>query len=293
MDDKHLEIKDDALESLIKQYCRESGVRNLQKHIERVFRKAAFTIAGKKEEERNEKIIVDHTNLEKFVGRPKFTSDRMYDVTPPGVIMGLAWTAMGGSALYIEAALRKKLRKFPQNQCDISTVTGTPQQQQQQFPDGSLEATGNLGDVMKESMKAAYTVAKNILAKKDPKNDFLEQAHIHIHVPEGAVPKDGPSAGCTITSAMLSLAMHTPIRQNIAMTGEISLTGKILPVGGIKEKIIAAKRAGVNAVILPAENKKDVEDLPDFIKDNVEIHYAEKYEDVFQIIFPDFKPTEN
>lgn len=281
----HLEIKEDALESLIKQYCRESGVRNLQKHIEKVFRKAAFQIAGRKEDS-DDKIIVSNENLEKFVGRPKFTSDRMYDVTPPGVIMGLAWTAMGGSALYIEAALRKKLRKQPSP--DV-VPSATNAQQPPQFPDGSLEATGHLGDVMKESMKAAYTVAKNILAKKDPENDFLERAHIHVHVPEGAVPKDGPSAGCTITSALLSLAMDTPARQNIAMTGEISLTGKVLPVGGIKEKIIAAKRAGVNCVILPAENKKDVEDLPDFIKNDVEVHYAEHYDQVFSIVFPDFQ----
>jgi len=284
----HLEIKEEALETLIKQYCRESGVRNLQKHIEKVFRKAAFQIAGRKGGDLDDKIVVNNENLEKFVGRPKFTSDRMYDVTPPGVIMGLAWTAMGGSALYIEAALRKKLKKQPLS--DVVPSTTTPQQQPQ-FPDGSLEATGHLGDVMKESMKAAYTVAKNILAKKDPDNDFLEKAHIHVHVPEGAVPKDGPSAGCTITSALLSLAMNTPARQNIAMTGEISLTGKVLPVGGIKEKIIAAKRTGVNCVILPAENKKDVEDLPDFIKNDVEVHYAEHYDQVFNIVFPDFQET--
>lgn len=283
-----MNIKEEALETLIKQYCRESGVRNLQKHIERIFRKAAFKIAGKKEEDKDEHITVDNENLEKFVGRPKFTSDRMYDITPPGVIMGLAWTAMGGSALYIEAALRKKMKKIS----EVPTVPSDPTKPQQpQYPDGSLEATGHLGDVMKESMKAAYTVSKNILAQKDPENEFLEKAHIHVHVPEGAVPKDGPSAGCTITSALLSLALNTPARQNIAMTGEISLTGKVLPVGGIKEKIIAAKRAGVNCVILPAENKKDVADLPDFIKNDVEVHYAEKYDDVFKIVFPDFKPS--
>jgi Lon-like ATP-dependent protease len=287
-----LQIKPDALETLIKQYCRESGVRNLQKHIEKIFRKAAFKIAGRKEDDKenqDEIIVVNDENLGKFVGRPKFTSDRMYEVTPPGVIMGLAWTAMGGSALYIESSLRKRYDpKKHQSLPDIVMEDGKPKGMPS-YPEGSLEATGHLGDVMKESMRTAYTVAKNVLMKKCPDNEFLELAHVHVHVPEGAVPKDGPSAGCTITSALLSLALNIPARQNIAMTGEISLTGKVLPVGGIKEKIIAAKRAGVNCVILPNENKKDVEDLQDFIKNDVEIHYAETYDDVFKIVFPDFK----
>uniref|UniRef100_A0AC34FPL6 Lon proteolytic domain-containing protein n=1 Tax=Panagrolaimus sp. ES5 TaxID=591445 RepID=A0AC34FPL6_9BILA len=253
---------------------------------------SAFKIAGRKEEDKenqDDKIDVNSENLGKFVGRPKFTSDRMYEVTPPGVIMGLAWTAMGGSALYIESSLRKRYR--PEKRQPLPDIVpndgkshGFPP-----VPEGNLEATGYLGDVMKESMRTAYTVAKNVLMKKCPDNEFLELAHIHVHVPEGAVPKDGPSAGCTITTALLSLALNLPARQNVAMTGEISLTGKILPVGGIKEKIIAAKRAGVNCVILPNENKKDVEDLQDFIKNDIEIHYAEYYEDVFKIVFPDFK----
>uniref|UniRef100_A0A7E4UVC6 Lon protease homolog, mitochondrial n=1 Tax=Panagrellus redivivus TaxID=6233 RepID=A0A7E4UVC6_PANRE len=297
LDDKHLEIEPEALQTLIKSYCRESGVRNLQKHIEKVFRKAAFQVAERKgTDEQDDKIVVSNDNLEKFVGRPKFTSDRMYEVTPPGVIMGLAWTSMGGSALYIEANLRRKFRARAEvvaNPPVIPNADGHATPAPPPVPEGTLEATGHLGDVMKESMRTAYTVAKRILAARDPENEFLEQAHLHVHVPEGAVPKDGPSAGVTITSALLSLALNTPARQNIAMTGEISLTGKVLPVGGIKEKIIAAKRAGVNCVILPAENKKDIEDLPDFIKQDVEVHFATHYDDVFKIVFPEYQSSLN
>ncbi|KAK6053283.1 hypothetical protein COOONC_09213, partial [Cooperia oncophora] len=228
-------IENSAVEDIIKHYCRESGVRNLQKHIDRVFRKAALKIADRMSagseapvdsetpagsESPSPTIVVNSENLEKYVGRPKFTSDRMYEQTPPGVIMGLAWTAMGGSALYIEAVLKRPV--------DYASDK-----------EGSLEVTGNLGDVMKESVKAALTVAKGILAKDEPDNRFFDKAHIHIHVPEGATPKDGPSAGVTVVSSLLSLALNKPVVQEMAMTGEISLTGKVLPVGGIREKVIA------------------------------------------------------
>uniref|UniRef100_A0A1I7RL37 Lon protease homolog, mitochondrial n=1 Tax=Bursaphelenchus xylophilus TaxID=6326 RepID=A0A1I7RL37_BURXY len=278
LNEKELVLSDESLETLIKHYCRESGVRNLQKHIEKIFRKAAYELVkARSTNEEKDTVVVTNENLSKFVGREKFTSDRLYEQTPPGVIMGLAWTAMGGSALYIEASLR---RRYIPNQI-------VDDKDKAKSPEGSLEATGHLGDVMKESMKTAYTVAKNQMLKKFPENMLLEQAHIHVHVPEGATPKDGPSAGCTITTALLSLALNTPAKQNIAMTGEISLTGKVLPVGGIKEKIIAAKRSGVNTVILPAENKKDYEDLADFVKSDVTIHFVEHYDDVFKIVFPD------
>uniref|UniRef100_A0AC35UCM7 Lon protease homolog n=1 Tax=Rhabditophanes sp. KR3021 TaxID=114890 RepID=A0AC35UCM7_9BILA len=269
-----LQIEDKALEKLIKQYCRESGVRNLQKHIERIFRKAAFEIAQSEDRESKEKIVINETNLEAYVGRPKFTSDRLYDTTPPGVVMGLAWTAMGGSALYIETVVRRKAVK-PKAKDDKNVGV----------PEGSVEITGHLGDVMKESVKISYTVAKNYMIKNFPENEFLDAAHLHVHVPEGATPKDGPSAGVTITSSLLSVALNKPLRQNVAMTGEISLTGKVLPVGGIKEKIIAAKRANVTHVIVPFDNQKDVDDLPDFIKKDIEIKFAKEYQDVFDYVF--------
>lgn len=255
-------ITSEALTVLIKQYCRESGVRNLQKQVEKVLRKSAYKIVKGEAES----VEVTPNNLQDFVGKPIFTVDRMYDITPPGVVMGLAWTAMGGSTLFIETSLRRLRDK--------------------ESKDGSLEVTGQLGDVMKESCKIAFTFARAFLLKKEPSNEFLSASHIHLHVPEGATPKDGPSAGCTIVTALLSLAMNRPSRQNVAMTGEVSLTGKILPVGGIKEKTIAAKRAGVTCIIFPSENKKDYFDLADFITEGLEVHFVEQYNQIYDIVFP-------
>uniref|UniRef100_A0A4W3IJ61 Lon protease homolog, mitochondrial n=1 Tax=Callorhinchus milii TaxID=7868 RepID=A0A4W3IJ61_CALMI len=262
LDNERVQITSEALNVLIKQYCRESGVRNLQKQVEKVLRKSAYKIVNGEQST----VIATPDNLQDFVGKPIFTVERMYDVTPPGVVMGLAWTAMGGSTLFIETSLRR-----PRTQED---------------KEGSLELTGQLGDVMKESAKIAYTFSKAFLHEKDTSNDFLTRSHIHLHVPEGATQKDGPSAGCTIVTALLSLAMNRPTRQNLAMTGELSLIGKILPVGGIKEKTIAAKRAAVTCIILPMENKKDFYDLPDFITEGLEVHFAEHYRDIYHIVFP-------
>ncbi|XP_011883137.1 PREDICTED: lon protease homolog, mitochondrial isoform X2 [Vollenhovia emeryi] len=263
---EQVNIQDNALTTLIKSYCRESGVRSLQKHIEKVHRKVAFKVV-KKEADR---VDVTADNLQDFVGKPVFTHDRMYNVTPPGVVMGLAWTAMGGSTLYIESTIRKP--------------TGGKN------AEGTFEATGHLGDVMKESMHIAMTVARNYLRREDASNTFLYDSHLHIHVPEGATPKDGPSAGVTIATALLSLAKNQAIRQDVTMTGELSLMGKVLPVGGIKEKVIAAKRVDVKCIILPDENKKDFNDLPKYITDGLEVHFASTYDDVYRICFP--KPGE-
>ncbi|KAJ8277397.1 hypothetical protein GJAV_G00074710 [Gymnothorax javanicus] len=266
LDELKTSISSDALNVLIRQYCRESGVRNLQKQVEKVFRKAAFRIVNGEVSS----VQVTPDNLQDYVGKPIFTVDRMYEVTPPGVVMGLAWTAMGGSTLFIETSLRRP-REAPGKD--------GPRE-------GSLEVTGQLGDVMKESAKIAYTFARAFLMKDQPDNDFLVSSHLHLHVPEGATPKDGPSAGCTIVTALLSLATNMPARQNVAMTGEVSLTGKILPVGGIKEKTIAAKRAGVTCIILPSENKKDFSDLPEFITEGLEVHFVEHYHQIYNIVFP-------
>ncbi|KAM3618968.1 uncharacterized protein V6R79_001141 [Siganus canaliculatus] len=255
-------VSSDALSLLIRQYCRESGVRNLQKQVEKVFRKVAFSIVS------GEQVAVTVTpdNLQDYVGKPLFTVDRMYTVTPPGVVMGLAWTAMGGSTLFIETSLRRPSGGDSKGE-------------------GSLEVTGQLGDVMKESAKIASTFARAFLMTQDPENHFLVNSHLHLHVPEGATPKDGPSAGCTIVTALLSLATNQSVRQNVAMTGEVSLTGKILPVGGIKEKTIAARRAGVTCIILPAENKKDFSDLPDYITEGLEVHFVDHYSQIYPVVF--------
>ncbi|XP_072246322.1 lon protease homolog, mitochondrial [Leuresthes tenuis] len=256
-------ISADALSLLIRQYCRESGVRNLQKQIEKVFRKVAFCIVSGEQTS----VTVSPDNLQEYVGKPIFTVDRMYDVTPPGVVMGLAWTALGGSTLFIETSLRRP--------------SGTAETK----GEGSLEVTGQLGDVMKESAKIASTFARAFLMTQEPENNFLVNSHLHLHVPEGATPKDGPSAGCTIVTALLSLATNRSVRQNVAMTGEVSLTGKILPVGGIKEKTIAARRAGVTCIIFPAENRKDFSDLPEYITEGLEVHFVEHYSQIYPIVF--------
>jgi len=264
--DEHIEIQDSALNALIKSYCRESGVRNLQKQIEKIVRKVAFKVVKKE----ISKMKVSTENLSELLGKPIFTQDRMYEETPAGVVMGLAWTAMGGSSLYIETAKRKLVSSAKEGESP---------------GDGSLEVTGHLGDVMKESARIALTVARNFIKSKDTSNNFLETSHIHLHVPEGATPKDGPSAGVTIVSALLSLAQNMPVRENVAMTGEISLTGRVLPVGGIKEKTIAAKRSGVKCLILPEENRKDFADLPDFIKTDIEVHFVSTYAQVYDKVF--------
>ncbi|KAK2501110.1 hypothetical protein MC885_019263 [Smutsia gigantea] len=265
LDESKARLSSDVLTLLIKQYCRESGVRNLQKQVEKVLRKSAYKIVSGEAE----CVEVTPENLQDFVGKPVFTVERMYDVTPPGVVMGLAWTAMGGSTMFVETSLRRPRGKDKGDQ------------------DGSLEVTGQLGEVMKESARIAYTFARAFLLQRDPSNDYLVTSHLHLHVPEGATPKDGPSAGCTIVTALLSLAMDRPVRQNLAMTGEVSLTGKVLPVGGIKEKTIAAKRAGVTGIILPAENQKDFYDLAALIPEGLEVHFVRHYQEIFAVAFPE------
>lgn len=259
--EENVDMAENALTTLIRSYCRENGVRNLQKHIEKVFRKTALMLV----EQGGGTIKVSHDDLKKFVGNPVFNTDRIYDETPPGVSIGLAWTSMGGSTLFIETAIKRTIR---------DDKNKSP---------GSLDVTGQLGDVMKESCHIAYTFAKGFLSQSDHENSFFDHSAIHLHVPEGATPKDGPSAGCTIITALLSLAMNKPIKQNLAMTGEVSLTGKVLPVGGIKEKLIAARRANISTVILPEGNRKDYDDLQDFIKQNLEVHFVNDYKEVFDI----------
>ncbi|XP_014089309.2 lon protease homolog, mitochondrial isoform X1 [Bactrocera oleae] len=262
---EHIDIEDDSLKTLIRSYCRESGVRNLQKHIEKIVRKVAYRFVKKE----GSHFTITADNLTTFLGKHIFSSDRMYEDTPPGVVMGLAWTAMGGSSLYIETASRRASKLVKDDDAG-----------------GSIHLTGNLGTVMKESAQIALTVARNYLRSKNEDNTFLEKGHIHLHVPEGSTPKDGPSAGVTIVTALISLATNRPVRQNLAMTGEVSLKGRVLPVGGIKEKTIAAKRSGITCIILPEENKKDFAELPAYITDGIEAHFATSYEDVYKIAFP-------
>jgi len=270
LEDKDVTVSTDALNALIRGYARESGVRNLQKKIEKIYRKAAFQIVR----DDSSAIHVTEDNLQEFVGNPIFTSDRMYESTPPGVIMGLAWTSMGGSALYIETIA-------------TSTSTGTDADGGGGGGGGvSFKVTGNLGDVMKESASLSSTFAKHFLSTIEPDNAFFTAAkQINMHVPEGATPKDGPSAGITIATALLSLALGKPVRPDMAMTGELSLTGKVMRVGGIKEKILAAKRAAVTTIIMPDGCLTDYTDLPDQVKEGIDVHFVKEYHEVYDIAF--------
>ncbi len=187
----------------------------------------------------------------------------------------MSYSEAGGSITYVEA----REATFKQESKDKPTH-------------GSIKVTGSLGDVMKESVVLAHTLAKNFLLTHlpdSPAASYLESQDVHLHVPEGAVPKEGPSAGVAITTAFISLALNTPAVQDIAMTGEITLMGKVLPIGGVKEKVLAAQREGIKKVILPKYNEKDYAKLPDFLKKDIEVCYAEDYKDVFQIMFPNVK----
>jgi len=276
-------IAKDAIESLVRWYAREAGVRSLSKFIDKITRKLALQVVAegegaeltKKSTRKSESWTVTDRNLEDYVGKRIFTSDRLYekDPLPDGIVMGLAYTAMGGSALYIETqGIKRGLDE-----------DGKPR------GGGSLKATGNLKDVMKESSQIAFTVARARLADIDPTNDYFDKTDIHMHVPEGATPKDGPSAGIAIVSSMLSLALGKPMRNDLAMTGEVSLTGKVLPVGGIKEKIMGGRRAGIKSIILPDANRRDYDEIPDYLKEGLDVHFAENYHTVYDIALGDVR----
>lgn len=280
LDSERPVIDESALTSLIRWYCREAGVRNLQKHIEKICRKLALKVVERHESKESEnaqndkeqKLTITQDQLHEYVGKQRFSSDRLYDgEIPPGTVTGLAWTSMGGEVLYVEAIA------IPRTGSEDKPARRTP----------SLSITGQLGAVMKESSQLALSVARRQLMERAPdeRKSFLEEHELHLHCPEGAVPKDGPSAGVTMTTALLSLGLGRPCRADLAMTGEVSLNGKVLPVGGIKEKVIAARRSGCKAVALPAANRKDFEELPEYLKEGLEVTFASHYSDVFDVAF--------
>ncbi|KAI7526352.1 lon protease-like protein, partial [Hortaea werneckii] len=197
--------------------------------------------------------------------------DRLYETTPPGVTMGLAWTSMGGAALYVESIL--------ENALSYSSRPG-------------LERTGNLKAVMKESTQIAYSFAKGLMAMRYPGNKFFEKARIHLHCPEGAVQKDGPSAGITMATSLLSLALDKPLNPTITMTGELTVTGKVLRIGGLREKTVAARRAGATMIIFPKDNLSDWLELPENIKEGIEGKPVDWYQDVFSLVFPNVDEAE-
>lgn len=267
-----VKITDQATRAIINGYAREAGVRNLEGQIKKIMRKIAIQVVraqenaikkkGKKQQPLTDATYqVTPANLNDYIGKPIFTSDRFYEKTPIGVCMGLAWTALGGATLYIEA---------------IQTPTDKT----------TMKLTGQAGQVMKESSEIAWSYLNSAAAKYAPGIPFFKKSQVHIHIPEGATPKDGPSAGITMTTALLSLLTKTPILDNLGMTGEITLTGKILAVGGIKEKLIAARRSGVKVLIFPKDNTRDYDELPDYLKKGLTIHFVEHYDEVYNIAFP-------
>lgn len=235
--------------------------------------------------------MITEENLHDFVGKPLFTSDRMYEVVPEGVVMGLAWTSMGGATLYIEAMAEPV---FGKEETFLPEADGgdTAIKPPITVSGGALYSTGQMGDVMKESTLIAYSVAKAYLQKLSPGNTFFARRRVHMHVPEGAMKKDGPSAGITMVTALLSLALKRPAKNDVAMTGEITLTGKVLAIGGVKEKTIAARRSNVHELIFPAACKRDFDELPEHIREGVTAHFVDHYDQVFKVMFPALEGTQ-
>jgi ATP-dependent Lon protease len=249
-----IQIDDDALRQMIEGYAREAGVRNLEKQLGRIVRKSAVEIVQGREGQ----ITVAPTQLEHYLGKPPFKSETL--MAGVGVVTGLAWTAMGGATLNIEATrVHTKNRGF--------------------------KLTGRLGEVMQESANIAYSYISSHLESYQADPKFFDEAFVHLHVPEGATPKDGPSAGITIATALLSLARGQQPTRPLAMTGELTLTGQVLPVGGVREKVIAARRVGLHELILPEACRGDVEELPDHIKEGVTIHFVERFQQVADLVF--------
>jgi Lon-like ATP-dependent protease len=373
-------ITDGGLSALIKQYCRESGVRSLEKMIQRIARKLAYKQVTKLEEQEGDSteaaaapapvrdvpvmhtstasaiadaaavtstednedstddaaaasaaatdaadadaaaaaaaavdaiaaeeadmklkaklaeheaklkiikaidVVIDEHNLEEYAGKPIFTQDNIYERPPSvasnkaegeevigelpvGVVMGLGWSPIGGSPIFVE-------------------TVAVPSAFQERAHTSINVVTGQLGSVMKESTDIAFTFARKYVSVVDADNKFFNSNQLHMHCPEGAVSKDGPSAGVAMTSSIVSCALNRPVLPRTAMTGEISLTGKVLPIGGVKEKALAAKRAGANVLLLPLANKRDYDELPDYVKQDIDVHFVSEYEEAFKILFP-------
>jgi ATP-dependent Lon protease len=251
-----IQFDDAAIKYIIDQYAREAGVRNLEKQIRKIIRKAGLKMA--EQEAVNPKI--DQAAVEQWLGKPLFNTEKLYNKPLPGVALGLAYTSLGGATLYIEAAA------IPSKSA-------------------GFQHTGQLGEVMKESSEIAYSYVRSRVGKMEAHRDFFDRHVVHLHVPAGATPKDGPSAGITMALALFSLATSQPVRNDIAMTGELTLTGKVLPIGGVKEKTIAARRVGIANLILPEDNRKDFEELPDYIREGIQVHYADFFDDVLAVAY--------
>ncbi len=253
---KHVKYSKSALSAIAVHYARESGMRNYEKALDKIHRKIAKKMILKEIEP---PVSIKPETLSDYLGKPVFREDDVKTVTGPGMVTGLAWTNFGGDTLLIEAI----------------TMPGK----------GGLKLTGQMGDVMKESADIAYSYIRHIAGREGIAADFFERHTIHLHIPEGATPKDGPSAGAAMASALLSLAKGKTVKKNMAMTGELSLTGKILPIGGLKEKVIAARRNGIKTVLIPDTNARDLDEIPDYIKKGIKFHEVRTMEEVIKLIF--------
>ena len=262
LENEQIEFTDDAIRKIIREYTREAGVRNLEREIASIIRKVAKGIA---EGSITEKVIVKAEDVPKYLGPEKYTYGMKGEKDEVGVATGLAWTEAGGDILFVEALV----------------VEGK----------GNLILTGKLGEVMQESAKTALSYVRSKLKDLNVSYELLEKSDIHVHVPSGAIPKDGPSAGVTIATAIASALTRRPVKKDIGMTGEITLRGKVLPVGGIREKVLAAHRAGLTAVIMPKENKKDLEEIPEEVKKEITFYFVEHADEVLSLALLEVKES--
>ena len=252
---EQLKISDRALQKIISGYTREAGVRNLERRLSEIARKSAREVY----ESEVKCVKVTGQNVEKYLGKERYTFDQKNENDEVGIVRGLAWTSVGGDTLEIE----------------VNVMPGK----------GEVQLTGQLGDVMKESAQAGLSYIRSVGEEYHIPKKFFQENDIHIHIPEGAVPKDGPSAGITMATAMLSAITQTPVRADVAMTGEITLRGRVLPIGGLKEKILAAKNAGIKTICIPKKNEKDVEEISAEIKKGLELVFVEKMQEVLEVAF--------
>ncbi len=265
LNSKDIIFKRDALANIIEGYARESGVRSLENNIKKILRKIALEKAKEIEKKKqSKKTEITKANLNKYLGKPIFTSDVYYERPPVGVATGMAWTALGGAILYVES--RKSYNE--------KTL---------------MKITGQAGDVMKESSQIAWSYLASQVKKYTNDEKFFEKSQVHLHIPEGATPKDGPSAGITMVTSLLSLLLDKQIKESLAMTGEITLTGRVLPIGGLKEKLIASRRSKIKNLIFPKGNLRDYDELPDYLKKGLKVHFVEHYDEVYKIAFENEK----
>jgi ATP-dependent Lon protease len=245
-----------ALLEVANRYAREAGVRNYEKQLDKIHRKIARQMVLENPET---PVRIKPENLEEYLGKPIFPEESLKRVSDSGMAVGLAWTPFGGDTLLIEAV-------------------SNPGK-------GGFKLTGKMGDVMQESANIAYTYVRHVAPRFGVDSAFFEKNEIHLHIPAGATPKDGPSAGITMATALLSLAREKKIKNRVAMTGELSLVGSVLPIGGLKEKTIAARRNKIREIIIPAENEKDLSDIPDHIKEGITFHPVNRMDEVIEKIF--------